>query len=81
MLMKVNKSMFYISGHIYEGNVTLFSKIQIENLDRASGVHNQFQDLMEHFPKKFKNFPTLMMYFKVLGSSRMSFESLSTSLT
>ena len=26
MLMKVNKSMFYISGHIYEGNVTLFFK-------------------------------------------------------
>ena len=76
--------MFYRSGHIYKGNVTLslFAKVQIkiENLDRASGVQNQIQDLMEHFPK-IQNFPTLMMYFKVLWSSRMSFESLSTSLT
>ena len=65
---------------------SFLSKIQIkiENLDRASGVQDRNRGLDEHFSKNFENCPTLnlMMVFKVLlGSSRMSFEALTASLT
>ena len=88
--MKVNNPMFLVQflDHIYEGNVTnsyFLSKIQIkiENLDRASGVQDRNRGLDEHFPKKFRklSYLDLMMVFKVFGSSRMSFEALTASLT
>ena len=91
MLMKVNKIILLVQliDHIHEGNVIInhfsyFVKDSNQNLDRASGVQNRNQDVKEQFSKmKFKNCPTLnlMMFFKVLGSSRFSFEALFASLT
>ena len=58
MLMKVNKSMFYISGHIYERNVTLFFKYSNRKWKFGQGLRRTRQKLKFNgtLSKKFKIF-------------------------